>query len=103
MSGYLGQQKFRSSTNYENPGSDDHYFLYRYSQEYVEGLLGKVMHLTKLYGVPNKELNRYIERNILANRNFSHEYHSKSIFRKFIYDKDYPIILDNTGTAKLQY
>lgn len=54
MSGYLGQQKFRSSTNYDRPGSDDHTLLYRYPQSFSEGLIGKVRHLTKLYGIPNR-------------------------------------------------
>lgn len=53
MSGYLGQQKFRGNTNLENKGSDDHHFIYRYSQDYVEGLLGKVRHIAKFYSQNN--------------------------------------------------
>jgi hypothetical protein len=54
MSGYLGQQKLRSNTNFENPGSEDNIFVYCYSQEYVEGLIGKVKHLVKFYSRHNK-------------------------------------------------
>ncbi len=46
MSGYRGQQKIRMHTNFDNsyyynPQSSNNVFLYRYSIEYTEGILGK--------------------------------------------------------------
>lgn len=36
MNGFLGQQKLRDTTNYEEPWTKDTKFIYRYSQDYVE-------------------------------------------------------------------
>jgi hypothetical protein len=50
MNGFIGQQKLRIFMNYENHWSFDQRFIYRYSQEYVEGVIGKINHLTKIFG-----------------------------------------------------
>ena len=63
MSGYLGQQKLRYNTNYANfaeNGNDNNVFLTRYSQDYVEGLMGKIKHFLKFYRYHNYEINKFI-------------------------------------------
>jgi hypothetical protein len=56
MSGYRGQQKFRGQTNFVNtyiskPFNSDNVFLWRFPEQYVNGILGKVYHFIKLYGM----------------------------------------------------
>lgn len=62
MSGYRGQQKFRPHTNFDlnnfrNPYSSDNPFLYRYSKEYADGIIGEVNQLGKLYSWTIRHLN----------------------------------------------
>jgi hypothetical protein len=73
MSGYRGQQKIRTHTNFDNSyyynqKSSDNVFLYRYSQEYTEGILGKASQMIKLYSWNIFELNGLIIRE--ANNGF---------------------------------
>jgi hypothetical protein len=87
MSGYLGQQKFRRNLNLENPGSEDNFFIYRYSQEYVEGIIGKVHHLAKFYSQNNQELTKFVSKH--KDGNFTGEAHSKSIFMRHIWRPEF--------------
>jgi hypothetical protein len=64
MSGYLGQQKLRSNTNFDDHFSEDNKLVYRYSQAYAEGLVGKIRHLVKFYSQHNKELSLLVSRHI---------------------------------------
>lgn len=56
MNSYYGYQKFRENCNYENPLASDNYFLYRYSKEYVEGLVGKIHYFVKFFENQNKAM-----------------------------------------------
>lgn len=87
MSGYLGQQKFRKNTNFENEGSNDHVFLYAYSQEYVEGIIGKVHHVTKFYSSHNDEISKFVTRH--KDGNFSGDAHPESIFMRYMWKANY--------------
>ena len=49
INGNLGQQKIRLETNFERPYTNDPVFVYRYSLEYVEGLIGKIHHAFKFF------------------------------------------------------
>ena len=83
MSGYLGQQKLRSNTNFERPGEQDNLFVYRYSQDYTEGLLGKVRHLAKFYSNHNRALSEFAARH--ADGNFTLDPHPESIFMRHMW------------------
>lgn len=67
ISGYIGPQKFRSNTNFDEPGSQDNKLVYMYSQEYAEGLVGKIRHLIKFYSQHNKEMNLFVSRHMDSN------------------------------------
>ena len=47
MNGYP-LKKFRQETNLDNPKSPNHTFLWRYSEQYVEGIIGEPRHLIEL-------------------------------------------------------
>jgi hypothetical protein len=69
MSGFRGQQKFRPHTNYDknsfrDPYSYDNFFLYRYSKEYTDGVIGKVHEMGKFYRWTIRHLTQFIEDNI---------------------------------------
>jgi len=87
ISGYLGQQKLRANTNFDSPGSQDNKLLYMYSQEYAEGLVGKIRHLVKFYSQHNKQLNLFVGRHMDAN--FSSETHPDSFFMRHMWDPSY--------------
>lgn len=89
MSGYLGQQKLRSNTNFENPGSEDNLFVYRYSQEYVEGLIGKIRHVAKFYSSHNRELTLFVSRHM--DGNFSSAAHPDSIFMRHMWNSKFKL------------
>ena len=88
MSGYRGQQKFRSHTNYDNTNhiktkNSDNPFFWRQSLEYVEGIVGKVRHWAKLYGMNVK----YIEKVLLESYpHWEKEVHPDSFFMRCFYD-----------------
>lgn len=89
MSGYRGQQKFRPHTNFDrinylNPYSSNNLFLYRNSQAYVDGIVGKVNQFGKLYSWSIKHLNDYIKINVESQ--FRHEAHPESYFMRYLYD-----------------
>ncbi len=51
MNGFFGQQKLREYMNYDNTAwAHKQLYIYRYSQEYAEGLIGKVNHFFKFFG-----------------------------------------------------
>lgn len=60
MNGYLGQQKLRANTNFDRPGGDDNNIVYQYSQDYVEGITGKIRQVAKFYGYHNREMTRFL-------------------------------------------
>lgn len=87
VSGYLGQQKLRSNVNFEKEGSNDNPFVYRYSQAYVEGLIGKIHHITKFYSNHNDEMSKFIAAHRYGN--FSGDAHPDSIFMRHMWDSNY--------------
>ena len=87
MSGYRGQQKIRINSNfdnnyYENPQSSDNVFLYRYSQEYTEGVLGKANQMIKLYNWNIRHLTELIDRDF--DTNFTQEVHPDSYCMRYL-------------------
>jgi hypothetical protein len=49
INSFLGEFKLGSFTNYDNKDKKGfNYYLTRYSQEYVEGILGKINFLVKI-------------------------------------------------------
>jgi hypothetical protein len=60
MNGFLGQQKLRDLTNYEKPWTGDPKFMYRYSQEYAEEVIGKVNHFYKIFSREGRHITRFI-------------------------------------------
>jgi hypothetical protein len=87
MSGYRGQQKIRINTNfdnsyYANPQSSDNVFLYRYSQEYTEGILGKANQLIKLYNWNIIHLNELVDHDFESG--FTREIHPDSYCMKYL-------------------
>lgn len=87
MSGYRGQQKIRGNTNFDNsyyynPQSSDNVFLYRFSQDYVEGILGKAHQLIKLYGWNIRHLTELMDRDFESG--FSTEVHPDSYCMKYL-------------------
>lgn len=97
MNGCLGQQKLRTHNNYEHVNSHDNRFIYRYSQEYAEGILGKFRELTKFYGLHSAEMTRFINGHPTAN--FLDEAHPQSIFMKHMWQENFS--LDN-GKLKIK-
>jgi hypothetical protein len=60
MNGFLGQQKLRDLMNYEKPWTVDPKFIYRYSQDYVEEVIGKINHFFKFFGGEGKFMHGFI-------------------------------------------
>lgn len=82
MSGYRGQQKIRINTNFDNsyylnPQSSDNVFLYRYSQEYAESILGRANQMVKLYNWNIRHLTELMEAE--HDSNYSREIHPDSL------------------------
>ena len=84
MSTFFGPFKIRSNMNYANL---DRYgnnpFLTRYSQQYVEGIIGKMHFMLKFVQQSRQQLSRFIENNF---DKLKEETHSQSLFMKYIYD-----------------
>jgi hypothetical protein len=89
MNGCLGQQKLRTHNNYEHIHSHDNRFIYRYSQEYAEGLLGKFRQLTKFYGLHSTEMMKFIGQH--QDGNFLAEAHPQSIFMKHMWQPNFSL------------
>ncbi len=68
-------------------------FAYRYSLEYVEGLIGKINHAFKFFGTETREMNRFIGNHM--DENFLSEAHPDSIFMRYIWNKDYSLTRKN--------
>lgn len=62
MNGYLGPFKMWSSLNYakEPTSKDNNPFFTRYSQEYVEGIIGKMHFLLKFTGDTRRVVHNFI-------------------------------------------
>ena len=89
ISGYLSQQKFSAHTNFDNtyyskPHNSDNVFLWRYSDDYVRGVIGKASGLIKLYGWNIKYINKFLLDNI--DSNLTSEIHPLSYFSKHLYN-----------------
>lgn len=89
ISGYQGQQKFRAHTNFDNtyyskPTNSDNVFLWRYSDNYVRGVIGKVSGLIKLYGWNIKYINNFLLQSY--DSNFTSDLHPLSYFAKYLYN-----------------
>jgi len=84
MSTFFGPFKIRSNMNYANL---DRYgnnpFLTRYSQQYVEGIIGKMHFMLKFVQQSRQRLSIFIEENF---DKLKEETHSQSLFIKYIYD-----------------
>lgn len=61
--------------------------MYRYSQEYTEGLIGKIRHITKFYSQNNEEMSSFIERHM--DGNFTNDVHPQSVFMKHMWRKSF--------------
>jgi hypothetical protein len=59
----------------------------------VEGLIGKIHHAFKFFRDETKEMNRFIGNHM--DENFLSEAHPDSIFMKYIWSKDYSLVLKN--------
>jgi hypothetical protein len=87
MSGYRGQQKIRAHTNFDNnyylnPQSSDNVFLYRFSQDYTEGILGKANQLIKLYNWNIRHFTDLLERDF--DSGFTNEIHPDSYCMRYL-------------------
>ena len=73
INGYRGQQKFRGHYNFDNTYdfrfNEHNTFLFHESVEYVEGLVGKVNQLGKLYSWGLKSLNEIVTR-VVSSQNW---------------------------------
>lgn len=76
--------------NYEHPWSFDQKFIYRYSQEYVEGVTGKIYHLTKIFSGERRPLDKFVLEHM--DGNFTQEAHPDSIFMRHIWREDYKVV-----------
>ncbi len=89
MSGYRGQQKIRAYSNFDNnyyinPQSSDNVFLYRFSQDYVEGILGKAKQLIKLYNWNIHHFTDLLEGDF--DSGFTNEIHPDSYSMRYLID-----------------
>lgn len=84
MNGYLGQQKFTRHTSYEGGGHDNPY-LRQYSQDDAEKMLGKVLHIVKLFNYPVRYLESSLTMHVFNNSMLS-DFHKDSIFMKYLYN-----------------
>jgi hypothetical protein len=60
VNAYLGPQKLRTNINYDDPGSNDNPFLYRYSTNFVEGIVGKPNFFIKLFQSQLAETDKFV-------------------------------------------
>jgi hypothetical protein len=58
---FLGQFKLRHYTNYDNRNrKGEHYYLTRYSQEYAEGIIGKINFFIKIIGQERPSVSKFL-------------------------------------------
>ena len=86
VSGYREQQKFRAYTNfdftYNKHYNDKNIYLWRYSDSYVQGLIGNITHLVKLYHWNVVDFDNFLSENYDAN--FS-DLHPQSFAARYLY------------------
>lgn len=82
VNAYLGPQKLRTNINYEDPGSNNNPFLYRYSANFVEGVVGKPSFYLKLFQSQLSETDQFVHQNW---GNLLSETHPQSFFRTFFW------------------
>jgi len=64
MSSFLGLFKFRDYTNYDNNDRyGEHYYLTRYPQEYVEGIIGKIHFFIKIIHIERLGFASFLKNN----------------------------------------
>lgn len=82
VNAYLGPQKLRTNINYDDPGSNNNPFLYRYSAGFVEGIVGKPNFFLKLFQAQLAETDQFVHQNWGS---LPSETHPQSIFRRFFW------------------
>ena len=65
MNAFLGQQKLRSYTDYDNssylsPPNDGNIYNWGFSMEYVEKVVGKIRFMSKFFGKGTKIINKML-------------------------------------------
>jgi len=84
MSTFFGPFKIRSNTNYANlERYGNNPFFTRYSQEYVEGITGKMHFMLKFVSQSRQRILKFIEENF---DRLKEETHSQSLFMRYLYD-----------------
>ena len=84
MSTFFGPFKIRSNMSYANiERYGNNPFFTRYSQEYVEGITGKIHFMIKFVQQSRQRLSIFIEGNF---DKLIEETHSPSLFMKYLYD-----------------
>jgi hypothetical protein len=81
---FLGLFKLRYYTNYDNRDrKGEHYYLTRYSQEYAEGIIGKINFFIKIIGKERPSVSKFLLDN--SGSRLLQASHSRSVFRKYLY------------------
>jgi hypothetical protein len=83
ISSFLGLFKLRYYTNYDNNNrKGEHYYLTRYSQDYAEGVIGKIHFFIKIIGQERPSVAKFL---IDYSGRLTDATHSRSVFRKYLY------------------
>jgi hypothetical protein len=81
--------KFEKKSNYDLPGKAGNVYLYQYSHQYAESILGKFRHLSKFFGPENAHLADLLREHM--DGNFEGVAHPDSVFMRYIWDKSYSL------------
>lgn len=90
LNGNIGQQKIRYESNFEKPLSYDPILAYRYSIEYVEGLIGKVHNAFKFFHDETVAINEIIAKHM--DGDFLDEMHPDSFFMRYMWKEDFNLV-----------
>jgi hypothetical protein len=86
MSSFIGPFKIRGNMNYANlDRNGNNPFFTRYSQQYVEGVTGKMHFLLKFISSTRQQILKFIERHF---DKLKEETHSQSLFMKYLYETE---------------